>query len=400
VDHPTPDLLRRWRDGSLDPKEILAVSDHIEHCERCGSALADEALAASVAAAVGSQLDDAAVATALDHVSSEALERWVDGRSDEEESARVSAHLAECASCRAEADDLRTFAAGFTGTGAWRWPLAAAGVAAALLLILGTVGVLRRAPTPPDATTAAALPRPTPTAIVATAAPALVLRDGTGEVRLEADGSLSGLPERWRAEVAALLRHPEPALPSIALALAAWPDPERSGAQRSAGGREIRVLAPLSAVVLEEHPTFRWQGAPGASYRVEVFDSNFSPVASSPELRGEEWTAAGALPRGERLTWKLTVTSADGAVGSYPRRPHPPAVFALAPRATSERVAAAQATGSHLAAGLALWQAGRAADAAREWAELARQNPGSPEARRLAASAARNVERLQRRGAG
>jgi anti-sigma factor ChrR (cupin superfamily) len=384
--------MRGWRERSLEPQESLAVSDHLEECAACGRAITDDASAVTIAADLRAQLEQASAELLVDHPTHEELSDWIDGRAGEAGSGRIGAHLEVCRSCREEAEDLRAFAGSLAqerGAGVG-WRMAAAALAAALVLAIGAAILLRRGEAPQRELVASS---PTSAPAQSPAPPALVLHDGSGEVRVEADGTLHGVPEPWRVAIAALLRDPEPALPAIALALARVPDPERGG-ETSQRARAVRLLAPVSAVTLDDRPTFRWTGPAGTVVRVEVFDRRFSTVASSPEVRESEWRSAARLPRGEELTWTLVVSGPDAVAGTYPRRPDPPAAFRVLPEAEAQRVEAATASGSHLVAGLALWQAGLVDEAAREWEELARQNPGSPVARRLADGSTRSIATL------
>jgi hypothetical protein len=376
--HLTPALVERWTARFLGAAEALAVSDHLASCPDCRSAVSDAAREAVVAATVDRQLDEA-LATA-EHLSSDQLERCVDGTAESIEAELMRSHLEHCASCRDEVRDLAAFAAAVTSARARR-QLPAWGVGLLTAAAAPTRG-------PASASASPALP-PMPTTI---------LRDGGREIRVAANGAVEGLPEPWGDEVATVLRRGVLALPEAALLLLRAPDPERSpGAEdpTAGDGGMIEVEEPLSVVVLDDRPVFRWRGPAEATYELEVFDPAFNRIAASGPLRAHAWRPIAALPRGQQLTWKLTTTDPDGQRTAYPRTPAAPAVFQIADAATARSVAAARATGSHLIAGLALWKAGRAEDAARELALFAQQNPQSVVARRLARSSAQGASRLR-----
>jgi hypothetical protein len=399
--HLTPALVERWTARFLGAAEALAVSDHLASCPDCRSAVSDAAREAVVAATVDRQLDEA-LATA-EHLSSDQLERCVDGTAESIEAELMRSHLEHCASCRDEVRDLAAFAAAVTSARARRqlpaWGVGLLTAAAAILLLLALHQKRDQPETAPAPTSA-----PTRGPASASASPALppmpttILRDGGREIRVAANGAVEGLPEPWGDEVATVLRRGVLALPEAALLLLRAPDPERSpGAEdpTAGDGSMIEVEEPLSVVVLDDRPVFRWRGPAEATYELEVFDPAFNRIAASGPLRAHAWRPSAALPRGQQLTWKLTTTDPDGQRTAYPRTPAAPAVFQIADAATARSVAAARATGSHLIAGLALWKAGRAEDAARELALFAQQNPQSVVARRLARSSAQGASRLR-----
>ncbi|HET9768603.1 MAG TPA: zf-HC2 domain-containing protein [Thermoanaerobaculia bacterium] len=401
--HLTPDLVRGWRALSLSAEETLAVSDHLEECADCARALADDDYVDSIVSAVDRALDAPRLAAV--HLSQGELERWTDGRAAGAERARVQGHLAECPACRDAAEDLADFAAGGTAGRAahrwWGWP-ATAGLAASLLLISGLLVMKSRAR--PPGSPPPAVQRVSPPAAAAGTAPGparaagdeILLRDGGVQLKLRSDGSIDGVPAPWQAEVAALVDDPELAIPAVALALARTEDVQRGDASDATGAADrIRLESPLSTVVLDPRPVFRWQGPEDSTYRVDVFGPGFAPVDSSGVLHVRQWRPSKPLPAGRTLTWKLTAIAGGGDATSHPRPPAAPAVFQVADTATVRRVSAARATESHLLTGLALWHAGALEAATRELAALAAANPDSKLARKLAAASAEKARRLR-----
>jgi hypothetical protein len=397
--HLTPDLVRRWRALSLSAEETLAVSDHLEECAECARALADDDYVDSIVSAVDRALDAPRLAAV--HLSQAELERWTDGQAAGAERARVQAHLAECPTCRDAAEDLDEFAASRTaGRAADRrrgW-LATVGLAASLLLVSGLLVMKSRAR--PPGSPPPAVQRAPPAAAAGTAAgpaPAaaerILLRDGDVQLELRSDGTIDGVPAPWQAEVAALIDDPDLAIPVVALALARSEDVQRGDATDAPD--RIRLEGPLSTVVLDPRPVFRWRGPEDSTYRVDVFGPGFVPVDSSGVLRERQWRPSKPLPAGQILTWKLTAIASSGDATSHPRPPAAPAVFQVADTATVRRVSAARATESHLLTGLALWHAGALEAATRELAALAAANPDSELARKLAAASAEKADRLR-----
>src|SRR6185295_19610496 len=70
-------------------------------------------------------------------------------------------------------------------------------------------------------------------------------------------------------------------IPPLAMELAAS---ERMLRGSSRVAREIEPLAPVGTMILNDRPRFEWAGTRHTKYRVEVFDEQFHPVASSPPL--------------------------------------------------------------------------------------------------------------------
>jgi hypothetical protein len=79
-----------------------------------------------------------------------------------------------------------------------------------------------------------------------------------------------------------------------------------------ARGNEIRsesfaALRPLSTVISEDQPTFRWTACRGAtSYTVSVYDANIHLVRTSALLSETRWMPPAPLERGVLYTWIVT----------------------------------------------------------------------------------------------
>lgn len=397
--HLTPDQIVRWRSRTLTSDEVLTVSDHVEECESCRTALAADHPAQAVAAALSRQLAQADAP----HATASELAAWVDGADGSVATGAISSHLAVCPLCRAEAEDLR----GFVGTrgaptAARRWwrALAAASISlvAATLLLLS----LREGPRSAQGVADVAPPPGAPQTSgghaeleAAESAAEPLLRDGELVIADSSPEALAEVPRRWRDRVAAVLADPDLAIPATALAMVRTPEVQRG--EHSPQTSALALEQPLSAIVLDERPTFRWRGPADAEYELEVYDAHFAPVSSSGVVRGEAWRPEAPLPRERVLTWRLMVTR-DGEQTMLPTPPSPPAVFRVASAGAAADVAAARASGSRLLTGLALWEAGMVREAAAELAALREQNPDSPLAAALAASSARGVAALEAAG--
>jgi hypothetical protein len=383
--HLDSERIQLWRSRKLEVAEILAVADHVEACAACREALSGREGEEEFVKALDLALERQR--SAPYHPTAAQLESWVDGRSDPFDRELVESHAAVCARCRETAEDLRRFSS--TGLAARPRPRRAwVGLAAAGLLLFVAAMLWRgdvRDPSPARLTHPAV-----EAADRVVEPPPPLLRDG--DLRVEGNGTVAGLPQRWKAEVLTLLARPELTTPAVAL------DLRRSFGQfRDEGdeheGAVALVEGPVSRVVLDSRPRFRWRGpATAVAYRVEVFGPRFVPVATSALLKENGWSPERELPRGALLTWKVVAIDADGTESMFPRPPAPPAVFRIASEESVAEIAAARATGSRLLAGVALWRAGMLREAADELALLAAENPAFAPARALARESRRGAD--------
>jgi hypothetical protein len=137
-------------------------------------------------------------------------------------------------------------------------------------------------------------------------------------------------------------------------------------------------------VLLTGRPVFRWTRLEGAtSYTVEVYDSRFNRVASSPELTGQSWSMPGPLPGGV-YAWQVKATK-DGQEITSPLPPAPQARFRVLDQAKANELAAAKRaySSSHLALGLLYAEAGLLEEAEQELRAVQKANPDSELARSL-----------------
>jgi hypothetical protein len=345
--HLRSEQIRGWRARSLSGEVALEVSDHVALCAECAFALSAPLTPDSVAASV---------------------ERCVHSVHEPEEDA-------PCEVCREQSEDLAAFAsvAEKQRRTVAAWTAVAAGIAAAALL---AVFAHRSGPAGPQA--------PGPSSATAR----VVLRDGP--LTIDDHGAVHGIASEWRDRVVRLLLDPR-LEPGSSLHLGRAPERQRSEARAAS---RVHLEEPLSRVVLLDRPELRWNGPPGARYRVEVYGADFSRIARSAVISVPRWTPLEPLPRGSLLTWKVTIVG-RGAEVSYPEPPDPPAVFRVATVDDAREVAEAKASGSELIAGLALWRAGLLDDAADAFQRVANANPRSPLAAALARTSRAAVSAAQ-----
>jgi hypothetical protein len=363
VTHLSSEQIVLYRRARLAGAELLAADDHVAGCEECRAKLAgdSEARLASIAQALQS-------ADAIDdHLTYDQLRAYVDRDAKAEEAADIESHLRACALCRAEVDDLRRFSEQIKGpvkrpASFPRWLIMGA-IAAAL--VAGMFLVRTR----PARNTAESAPAPAIPLVVS-------LHDGGSVLGLDNQGHLSApanLSSTDRDSIAAALR--DGALPVFV------DDRLRSNRSTLLGGggkdTQFRVVSPVGQMVLSERPEFRWQPLAGAkSYRVEVFDANYTPAMSSPATAGTSWTPESAFARGKLYVWQVTALGLD-ETAKAPQPPDPEARFEIVDEAKAAAIEQARASSSHLLLASRYAAAGLCTEAMGEIAALDAANPGS-----------------------
>jgi hypothetical protein len=149
-------------------------------------------------------------------------------------------------------------------------------------------------------------------------------------------------------------------------------------------GNEFSVIEPVGRVIMTDRPRFGWTAMEGATgYIVEVYDRNFDPVATSPQLTGRSWSAP-SLPRGKVYGWQVKAIK-DGQEFTSPRPPAPQARFRILDQAKASELRKAREAyrSSHLTLGLLYAEAGLVREAEQELRALQKANPDSEVARVL-----------------
>ena len=440
--HLTDNRLERFRLRELSPEELLAADEHLSACEGCRLKLAAAAELREMTSTLRVSLERAAADAA--HLAYEQFEAYADGLLRGAELRAAETHLAACALCADEARDLlelrdalrdagtkttvpnafrldaptaspsseptpprrglRETLAAFLARPFGLSPRWAAFAAAALLLTSLSAWWLASKPQP-----APEVVRQTPPANTATPTPDVSVNANTESVekreplqtgtennsttataeRDEIAGELERVPSQYREQVRAALTArrlaPPPALAEV-----------RSGAgtlMGSASGESFEVEGPAGVVTRADRPLFRWRPLAGAEgYVVRVYDSDFRPVATSPQLSNDRWQPATPLPRGRVYAWQVTAKK-GGAEVVAPAAPAPEARFRVLGQAEDEALARAErdSAGSHLTLGVLYARAGLLAEAEREFAAQLRANPRSAAARKLL----RDVRRMR-----
>jgi hypothetical protein len=150
-------------------------------------------------------------------------------------------------------------------------------------------------------------------------------------------------------------------------------------------GVPFPVLNPVGKVIRTDRPEFRWSALEGASsYTVNVYDSNFQRVASSPPLQTLRWSVPESLARGRIYRWEVTATK-NGEQITSPQAPAPEAKFKVLEKDRADQLDEVQRRypQSHLILGLRYAREGLLGDAEREFQALVEANPDSTIARKL-----------------
>jgi len=214
------------------------------------------------------------------------------------------------------------------------------------------------------------------------------LYDGEGQITLDQKGKLSGvdhLPPAYRQMVKRALINQKLERSQFLAGLILPRRIPRNGADDRNGA--FSVIEPVGEVTLSNHPTFRWSRLNGATtYIVEVYDEQFSLIATSPQIIDHSWTAPQPLQRGNVYSWLVKAVK-DGQTFVAPRSPAPQAKFRIMDQAKANELAWARRTftSSHLTLGLLYVQTGLVDEAERELRALQKANPNSSIVRQLLA---------------
>ncbi|HYM60700.1 MAG TPA: zf-HC2 domain-containing protein [Thermoanaerobaculia bacterium] len=393
--HLDDETVRRFRARSLGPDELIEASRHLQSCADCRSRMESKAISVAAARALRRQLSNGEGAAGhLDFES--ALMPYVENALSQSERDTAERHLAECAVCRRELDDLASFRRAFeananaapiaamrprrsvgprrSGT---RWLVAAAAVAA---FIAGGIIVWRSRP----ATTAH---QTTPGTASASVPLVAIVHDANGIVGLDAAGRLRGtsISAPWSMLVVAALRNPDLAVPPEVAALASPAVQVRGASSKSV----VSLIEPVGIVVATTQPLLRWSSTlTRATYRVAVFDADMHPVVRAA-VRSDSWQVSAPLVPGRTYFWEVS-TVVNGEPVAAPGPDEPQSRFTVLRRDLADAIAAAHARGEgHLVLGVLLQSGGALDDARRELQALADANPDSSIARRLLASVQR-----------
>jgi len=373
MDHPELNSMEAFSRRALPAAEMVALSQHLTVCDACREAMTALALRGKNPA----QIDWFPTEDAALHLSEEEIAAAAQNQNTLDADGRT--HLAACASCRHEVDELLRLSAPAPVTmlqpkkpaSAKRmalWPVWSGLVAAGIVFAVVAMHLHHAYP-------------PANTEFVA------ALEDGGGRIGLNAQGELSSttaLPPEYSALLAQTLQtHRLPASP-LATADANDTDVLRGSASE---GSAFPVLSPLQEETLAT-PAFRWEALSQAeSYRVAIYDENYKLVTQSPAIQQTSWTPTTLLLPGKTYTWVVKANTTSG-VAQSPQPPEREAKFTVADASTLTAIDAAhmQYPDSHLLLAALYAKAGMTSMVQAEIHALTQENPGSPLVHDLSAS--------------
>ena len=445
VKHLTQKQLEDYCRQQLRVAELLSVSDHLGECKACrlrieSATNGDAAFFALRAEVFGEAALDFSAQTVSAHLPAEQIAGYVDRNLSGEELQMVSDHLSACEQCALAVDDLNVFKDQVAPTlereyhpasvpsptesvpsptkGWWqrtfaslpvlfsRSPAPAFGAVLAILLLAVTGWLIwSRLREKEPKQEVVALPSPTPQPALSpqpapTSQPAPIpivaqLNDGAGgQLTLDQEGKLAGaddLPPAYQNRLKDALSTRRIERSSQLNELSRPPSPLMGTDDQ---GNEFSVTEPVGKVLLTNRPTFRWSRMEGATaYVVEVYDSKFNLVSTSPQLTQNSWATPQSLARGNVYSWQVKAIK-DGQEFESPRPPAPQAKFRILEQAKANELAKAKRAypSSHLTLGLLYAEAGLLNEAEREFRLLQKANPGSEIARNLL----RQIQALRR----
>ncbi len=416
IEHLTQKQVDDYCRQQLSVAELLSVSDHLGECEICRGLIeramnGDAAFFALRSEAFGEAAEMPSLRLARAHLTAEQAAGYVDRNLTGEELHTITDHLTHCEQCALAVADLNDFknqmapsldreyypASVPSPAESWRHrmvaslsaafrrsPRLAFGAALTALLLAVTGWLIWRTqqgepkqetvnlPAPPQPA-----PAPQPALMVAQ------LKDGEGQLTLDEEGKLTGaddLPIEYQSMLKDALTGRRIERSSQLKGLSRPPSSLMSGDKQR---NELFVIEPVGKVLMTDRPTFRWSPMEGATFVVEIYDSRFNLVDTSPQLTEHSWASA-ALARGKVYAWQVKATK-DGQEFTSPRPPAPQARFRILDQAKASELARAKRdySSSHLALGLLYAEAGLLKEAEQELRALQKANPDSKIARNL-----------------
>jgi len=207
----------------------------------------------------------------------EELAPYLEGSLDAAGVEIVESHLEGCATCRAEADDLRRVIA---RPKTRRW--VALAVAASLAAAASIVAVWMR-------------PQPVSPPRIGIDRPVLYLPPTSSTAE----------DEPWKDLI-------ETTLTRGRLPLPAWIDELRSDVVLRGGVAGKSAVSPNGIVVESVRPRFTWLATKDASYTAFIYEGERA-IENSGTLRRTEWTPSRALVRGRTYAWQVETRNGSSA---------------------------------------------------------------------------------------
>lgn len=391
--------IQNYLSRAMEPTELLKADDHLAECDLCHRQLGDAELSENTADFLEISAEDS------EHLSYEQLANYVDEKSDNIEREIADVHLQACVDCAADLQGLfemrrlitadlqnqaekeneksifakigNFFAAGFI-------PRLGFAALVVLLLSVGVFWLISRKSSPEIAVMS-----PTATANLA--------QNQNNSTPLENDSenidaetapltptptAVKTFPPKYQAEIERVLAENRLNFPNELSQLK-----NQTGKLMSGGTQEVpfAVISPVGKIILSNRPRFSWKALSGVTvYIVNVYDANFNPVASSPQISGTNWQPNKPLSGGKIYNWQVTAFK-DGQEIKSPIRPAPDARFKIIEARKAGELArlSNRYKNEHLFLGILYANAGLLDEAERQFQKEISKNPNSKQARKL-----------------
>ena len=349
--HLPIEQIRNYVTRNLACADLAQVNEHLFDCEDCYQQFLS-IFQAHRRFPIEIDLDDLAGSTGW-HLQGEELKAYIEGRLSEPDSEFAKLHLRGCAWCREEVENYSEFTyklsyylskrhAPVKQASVWNryslrfpaipstWsPVRFAGVAALLLLLLGSIvlmlSVRRIRPEVQEATASEPAQKNDSLQAVIPPDPSQPAQSPTTDIR-SGDGETSYSNHKSEKSYSHISETPNSPIKRTAVEgtqgietelLAAdlrMPDVidifDRSQVVLRGDGDKgvsFTITGPYSTVISDDRPTFRWTSLSGAShYTVSVYDTNLNLIKTSEPLTDTQWAIPNQLERGVIYTWVVT----------------------------------------------------------------------------------------------
>lgn len=427
LDHISEDALKKYREKSLSPAEVLAVCDHLESCLKCREKVVGTTPLDDLFTAFDTELQ-ATGDDSTPHLLPEELADYVDGELDEADREIAESHLLFCHPCRDEVQDLRAFKASLNlfsvkeypakkplgfwqktlllwRASAWGMTIQAATLAIVIFFFITTLLLKRQVANVnnalselqqkneelqqqleeiPELQSQIALLQLTQNPLPEASSKTTESLNDHGKQIAIVQGGLTGI-EALAPEIEQLVKS---ALVNQRVRQSAVPKELLAKGEVLMSGNDKKnffpLIRPRSKIIETDRPTLDWGALNGATeYVVTVYDANANPVAKSSPLATTHWTLPKALKRGVIYSWEVIAKKGNEEIMA-PAPPVPPAKFKVLEQTKYEALSRAkQAYNSHLVAGVLYAQAGLFDEAEHEFKSLVAANPNSKLAKQL-----------------
>lgn len=392
-EHLSNDEIKIYLTREMKSADLLRADEHLAVCDTCFGKISVEAETDFLPLS----------ANESEHLSYEQLEKFVDGKADEIEREIADVHLQTCGDCTAQFEglsEMRSLIAAdlsaksadkksifaplqnlFGGGFALRFGFAAAGL---LIALVGIYFFLRNDKSNEIAVAPPNVNSPENRVNLSVNAPLNKnsLANNTTNSPTPTPSVTPSVTPTVQPEIEQVLAADSLDFPNDLQTLK-----NQNGKLMNGGSQEIpfAIFAPVGKIIVSDRPRFSWGKLEGAeSYIVNVFDTNFNLVATSPQISATNWQINKPLSRNRIYLWQVTAIR-NGEEIKSPVRPAPDAKFKILDAAKTGELArlSQKYKNEHLFLGMMYAKAGLLNEAEREFQKEIAKNPNSTKARRF-----------------